>query len=208
MLLAVGIIVGSQFADVKTAHAELEYAFSYNGLDYYVDTESSHYYTKQFFTTLECFQGSTKVHGEIVAILLDYDDLILKRWSAVFFFTYEPQNLVVYNIAANNSGIWGDFSLSVYNIYQRNLEKLKTRIEQHNRKVEAKFNSLIAEGDNAYINKDYSSAVQSYGQASKIDKSSVDKFVSELIKNGDNLTSQKNLPAALDYYKKSRRDES
>ena len=54
-----------------------------------------------------------------------------------------------------------------------------------------------------FTNTLYLAAAQNYESARKLDSSSVYKFVGELFKNGDNLDSQKNYPAALDYYKKA-----
>ena len=144
MLLAVGIIFGTQLAAVKTAHAELVYAFSYDGADYYIDTERSDFGTESFSTVPKCFRGSTEVYGYIQLIVLDYyttispdlrDRNIYYKWRAMFAFI-DGQSLVVYDISTNTS-FWGDFSRSVYNIYQHNLAKIKARIEQHNREVEA-----------------------------------------------------------------------
>lgn len=200
MLLAVGIIFGTQLAAVKTAHAELVYAFSYDGADYYIDTERSDFGTELFSTLPRCFRGSTEVYGYIQQIVL-LNGFGAAKWVCTFYLA-DGRFIPVDDISTATS-VWGNFARSVLNIYQNNLEKIQAQIEQHNREVEArkrreeearknKFDSLIAAGNQAYSAKDYPAAVQSYESARKLDKSTVDKFISELVKNGDKLNSQDN----------------
>lgn len=83
---------------------------------------------------------------------------------------------------------------------RREERRKEQRIEAERKKI---FNSLIAQGDSSYIAKDYVAAIRNYDEAKNVDKNSVDKFFSELVKNGDRLKSQGNYSAALDYYKKA-----
>ena len=77
------------------------------------------------------------------------------------------------------------------------------RIAEEKRRKEDKFNSLVAQGDKFYADKNYTAAIQSYDKAKDLNSGLIYVFHRELVKNGDKLSSQGNYSAAFDYYKKA-----
>lgn len=110
---------------------------------------------------------------------------------------------------------------------QREQQAKKAREEEENRRAEQEkineFNKLIAEADKFYADKDYFSACGTYEAAGKIISTNkkrhpdgnvsviynyigmykIKEFFDNLVKNGDQLYSQQNYSAALDYYRKA-----
>lgn len=212
-MLAIFASVALQFSAMKTARAEyLVYCFSRGELEFYIDLDSSAimppamaavFYAKGYSFTI---------------------DSILT--CPVIEITFFPPDWYICVFTLNGGYKQGRISqsseaMAVYRILEQHYREVKAQqrreeearerekqrlAEQKRREEEArknKFDSLIAAGDQAYTAKDYLAAAQSYESARKLDKSTVDKFVEELVKNGDNLLSQVNYSAALDYYKKA-----
>ena len=86
-------------------------------------------------------------------------------------------------------------------------ERKRLEAEEQKRRAELektqKFNLLIVAADNFYSEKDYSNAAKKYSEAKNLKAAELAVFFTELVKNGDNLNTQENYSAALDYYKKA-----
>ena len=226
-MLAIFASVALQFSAMKTARAEyLVYCFSEDNLECYVDLDSMKTVQDVFGdegikVTIHAKGYSFTIDSILTCPVIEITFFPPDWYICVFTLNggYKQgrisqswKAMAVYTILTNPNTIQ---SYEQHNreveAQQRREEEARERekqrlAEQKRREEEArknKFNSIIAAGDQAYTAKDYLAAAQSYESAQKLDIFSVGKFVKELVKNGDNLNSQRNYSAALDYYKKA-----
>lgn len=213
-MLAIFASVALQFSATKTARAEyLVYCFSRGELEFYIDLDSSAIMPPAMAAVFYV-KGYSPAMNSVVTVLASMQ-MELFTDTDTYVLSYPNERTESGRISQSSE------AMAVYRILEQHYREVKAQqrreaearerekqrlAEQKRHEEEAlknKFDSLIAAGDQAYTAKDYLAATRSYESARKFDSSSVDKFISELVKNGDDLTAQGNYPAALDYYKKA-----
>ena len=213
----------------STAEASEVFAYSEGNVDYYVDTDITVWINLPGIGYGANMKARGSSYPPILTIRYVFMDtnsreegwLDNQGWGYEVVFRYMTSigGNPFFNHIGHLSESWK--AQKVFNIiYPKILEKRRERREEQQRIAEEKrreeqriavekqrkedeFNSLVAQGDKFYADKNYTAAIQSYAKAENLDFGSIYTFRKELIKNGDKLSSQGNYSAALDYYKKA-----
>ena len=221
ILLAVGIIFGSQFANISTVSA---YYGGYDVPDYYAFTNSkgTAYYiyyvsemAQQFDSEFSNRYGISSAYRAEVYLKgmkngksagkLKY--IFSGNSYSVFASQYNPLvredrfSMRIETGSTANSATAKKILSIVRSGAPRNAQEKKEAAEKQQRL--AKFNNLIAEGDKFYNAKNYDSAKNSYAKARAENNTEIENLCNALISNGNKLNNEENFAASVDYFRKA-----
>lgn len=207
----------------STAAAQEIFVFSLNGVDHYVDTSKSGMAYNGYFAALKSYPPTAQVcitgytfyetdHGWAfdeqtysLGHTFIFSGMVHSDWKASAVF-----NVVYPQIQSAKAAIQAEARRKAEEKYRqeeaaRRLEaERQRRAEEKRRRDKSEFIALIAKAEKFFGEKNYAETINAYASAGGLDKTTLDKYFDELLKNGDELAAQKNFPAALDYYKNAQ----
>lgn len=123
--------------------------------------------------------------------------VVIAAAGAVLFGQVTTVEAYYYGGLYDGSSSLENFVLDMNKRYREEKER------EYYQQIMKDFNSLVAQGDKFYANKNYSAAIDSYAKARRYSSKRIDEFYTNLVNNGDKLAAQGQHLAALDYYKKA-----
>lgn len=206
----------------STVAAQEVFVFSLNGVDHYVDTSKSGMAYNGYFAALKSYPPTAQVcitgytfyetdHGWAfdeqtysLGYSFTFSGMVHSDWKASAVF-----NVVYPQIQSAKAAIQAEARRRAEEKYRQEeaAKRLEAdrqrRAEEKRRREKSEFIALIAKAEKFFGEKNYAETINAYASARGLDKTTLDKYFDELLRNGDELAAQKNFPAALDYYKKA-----